>query len=207
MFSFGLIILALGGYLLDCAVQNRPPIGTLVSLVRDPSNVRATLANSKQPGGLLPGTIVGGSNDPGDNNPSATAADHTAAATSGAAGTAIAFARAQIGKPYKWGATGPDSWDCSGLVQAAWRAGGVNLTRTTATMQFQGAKVLKADLQPGDLVFPDLHHVQLYTGDGRVVEAPETGKNVREVAMWGFTTARRVTPTTSSLAAKLGSLK
>ena len=109
-------------------------------------------------------------------------------------GAALAFARAQIGKPYRWGGTGPNSWDCSGLVQAAWRAGGVELPRTTREMVLKGTPVKRADLQPGDLVFPDPGHVQLYAGGGNIIEAPRTGENVKERAMWGFWTARRVTP-------------
>lgn len=117
------------------------------------------------------------------------------------AGAAIAFARTQLGKPYRLGAEGPNSWDCSGLVQAAWRAGGVSLPRTTGEMVFKGTKVDQADLQPGDLVFPHPGHVQLYVGNGMIVEAPRTGEVVKERKMWGFWTARRVAPTMTAAAA------
>lgn len=96
-----------------------------------------------------------------------------------AADKAIAFALAQVGKPYVWGATGPDSWDCSGLTQAACRAGGVNITRTTATQINDGQSALGQPLQPGMLILPDSGHVILYIGNGQIVEAPEPGKNVR----------------------------
>ena len=110
----------------------------------------------------------------------------------GAAAVAIAFARAQIGKPYVWGATGPNAYDCSGLVQAAFRQAGVNLPRVTQQMILSGVAVDRANLQPGDLVFPDLGHVQIFTGGGMVVEAPRTGLRVREVPLWGVWRARRV---------------
>lgn len=110
----------------------------------------------------------------------------------GGAGAVLAYARAQIGKPYKWGASGPDSFDCSGLVNAAFDQIGIDLPRTTAGLITVGSAVKKADLQPGDLVFPNTGHVQIYSGDGKVVEAPKAGVPVREVDMWGFLTARRV---------------
>jgi hypothetical protein len=106
--------------------------------------------------------------------------------------TAIAFARAQIGKPYRWGAAGPDAYDCSGLVQSAYKAAGVALPRTTAGMITVGTPVAKADLRPGDLIFPDPGHVQLYSGGGMQIEAAKPGTQLREVPMWGFMTARRV---------------
>ncbi len=78
----------------------------------------------------------------------------------------LAFARAQIGKPYVWGATGPSSYDCSGLTQAAWREAGVTLPRTTWDQVEVGTRVATSDLQPGDLVFfyDDISHVGIYKG-------------------------------------------
>ncbi|MEV0603469.1 NlpC/P60 family protein [Streptomyces sp. NPDC050315] len=94
---------------------------------------------------------------------------------------AIAFARAQIGKPYVWGATGPTSYDCSGLTQAAWKAAGVSLPRTTWDQVKVGTRVATGDLQPGDLVFfyDDISHVGMYIGDGKMIHAPKPGTNVR----------------------------
>jgi uncharacterized protein YycO len=114
------------------------------------------------------------------------------------AATAIAFARAQIGKPYGWGATGPDKYDCSGLVQAAYAAAGISLPRTTFLQITKGTAVAKADLAPGDLVFPDVGHVQIYTGNGNIVESPKMGDVVRERPMWGFSAARRIVPPTGA---------
>ena len=87
---------------------------------------------------------------------------------------AINFAMAQLGKPYQWGATGPNAFDCSGLVQAAYKAAGVNLTRTTYTQILQGAKVTGSPI-PGDLIFPDAGHVMLALGNGQAIQAPHTG--------------------------------
>lgn len=120
----------------------------------------------------------------------------------------IAFARRQIGKPYKFGAVGPDSYDCSGLVVASFKAGAnKTLPHYTGSLILLGSAVSKADLRPGDLVFPDSHHVQIYTGNGMVVEAPRTGLNVREVKMWGFWKARRIiAPGTGSAGSTSGQI-
>lgn len=108
------------------------------------------------------------------------------------ANEAIAYARNQIGKPYIWATEGPNSFDCSGLTFAACRAGGVHVGRTTYEQIFNGSEVRRPELQPGDLVFPDIGHVQLYVGENRVIESPHSGAYVREAQMWGFWRARRV---------------
>ena len=94
---------------------------------------------------------------------------------------AIAFARAQIGKPYVWGATGPSSYDCSGLTLAAWKAAGISLPRTTWDQVKVGTRVATSDLRPGDLVFfyDDISHVGLYIGNGQMIHAPKPGTNIR----------------------------
>ncbi|WP_282694421.1 C40 family peptidase [Streptomyces sp. CC208A] len=97
------------------------------------------------------------------------------------ASAAISFARAQLGKPYVWGATGPSAYDCSGLTQAAWRAAGVSLPRTTYTQINAGRRVSRAELAPGDLVFfySGISHVGLYIGGGQMIHAPRPGAPVR----------------------------
>ncbi|MFJ4667908.1 C40 family peptidase [Kitasatospora purpeofusca] len=99
---------------------------------------------------------------------------------SGRAAAVVQFAYSQLGKPYVWGATGPSGYDCSGLTGAAYRAAGVQLPRVSQSQWNAGSRIARADLQPGDLVFfyGDLHHVGLYIGDGRMIHAPRTGKNV-----------------------------
>ncbi|MFI8519092.1 NlpC/P60 family protein [Streptomyces sp. NPDC085481] len=102
------------------------------------------------------------------------------------AAEALAFARAQIGKPYVWGATGPSSYDCSGLTQGAWRAAGVDLPRTTWDQVKVGTRVATADLLPGDLVFfyDDVSHVGIYIGGGKMIHAPKPGAYVREESIY-----------------------
>lgn len=103
-----------------------------------------------------------------------------------AARRAVAYARAQLGKPYRWGGTGPGAFDCSGLTRAAWAAAGVALPRTAAEQFHAGARVARDRLAPGDLVFyasdgPSGWHVALATGRGRMIEAPGQGERIRQV--------------------------
>ncbi|MDQ1695577.1 MAG: peptidoglycan DL-endopeptidase RipA [Frankiaceae bacterium] len=134
----------------------------------------------------------------------AAAAAQQAASASGATGDvvgtvsaateqqAVTYAESQIGKPYEWGAVGPDSYDCSGLVMWAYGNAGVTLDHWTGYQWREGARVSTSALRPGDLVFfatdtsnPDtIHHVGIYIGNGQMVEAPYTGANVRISSAW-----------------------
>ncbi|MFI0511502.1 cell wall-associated NlpC family hydrolase [Streptomyces canus] len=118
---------------------------------------------------------------PQESTPTATDSSYATKAAK-----ALAFARAQIGKPYVWGATGPDSYDCSGLTQAAWKAAGVDLPRVTYDQVNAGTTVSLADAQPGDLVFfyDDISHVGLYIGNGMMIHAPKPGAYVREESIY-----------------------
>jgi NlpC/P60 family len=107
----------------------------------------------------------------------------------------LSQARSVIGRPYIWAGTFEhgSGGDCSGLVVYAFKHGaGIMLPHFTGFLLNQGHEVSKAELQPGDLVFPDSHHVQIYSGNGNIIESPERGKNVREIPMWGFWRARRI---------------
>lgn len=99
----------------------------------------------------------------------------------GRAVQAVDFARGALGKPYVWGATGPGSYDCSGLTQAAWKAAGVSLPRTTYAQIDAGKRVSRDQLAPGDLVFfyESVSHVGLYTGGGTMIHAPRPGAPIR----------------------------
>ncbi|MYQ49458.1 NlpC/P60 family protein, partial [Streptomyces sp. SID4985] len=117
--------------------------------------------------------------------PAAPAASESAHAVRAA--KAIEFARAQLGRPCVWGATGPDSYDCSSLTQGAWRAAGVALPRTAAEQALGGSSVTLAAIQPGDLVlfFEDDRHVGLYVGNGTMIHAPGPGALIREESIYG----------------------
>lgn len=100
--------------------------------------------------------------------------------SSSAAAKAVAFARAQLGKPYTYGGTGPYAWDCSGLTQAAWKAAGVSLPRV-ALAQFKAAHVVApSEVRPGDLVvYLGGAHIAIYIGGEKIIEAPRPGAVVR----------------------------
>jgi peptidoglycan DL-endopeptidase CwlO len=100
------------------------------------------------------------------------------------AGKAVAFAYAQLGKPYVWGATGPDSYDCSGLVQAAWASAGVSIPRVTYDQWAALPHISASSIQPGDLLFYEGEgHVAMYVGDGYMIDAPQTGLDVEKIPM------------------------
>jgi cell wall-associated NlpC family hydrolase len=103
------------------------------------------------------------------------------------AGLAVAFALAQRGKPYRWGAEGPDAFDCSGLTWAAWQAAGVTIPRTAAG-QLAGLSRVRGRLRPGDLLVyrtdgPSRRHVAMVVGRGRMVEALGRGIPVRSTSI------------------------
>jgi cell wall-associated NlpC family hydrolase len=104
--------------------------------------------------------------------------------TSTQAEKAVAFAYAQLGKPYQWGATGPDSFDCSGLVQAAWGAAGVDIPRDTYEQWAALPHIAASAIQLGDLLYYDsVGHVAIYVGDGYIIDAPQTGMDVQKIPM------------------------
>ncbi|MFF1764200.1 NlpC/P60 family protein [Streptomyces sp. NPDC058249] len=93
---------------------------------------------------------------------------------------AVKYATGQMGKPYEWGAEGPDSYDCSGLTSQAWASAGHGIPRTSQEQWKQLTHVDIKDMRPGDLIiyFDDASHVGMYVGDGAVVHAPRPGRTV-----------------------------
>jgi cell wall-associated NlpC family hydrolase len=114
----------------------------------------------------------------------------------------LAAAEAELGDPYQWGATGPDSYDCSGLVQHAFAKAGIALPRTSRQQWYAGPHPAAGDLAPGDLLFwasdvsnaGSIHHVAIYLGGGYMIAAPHTGAVVRVQPVYstGFIGATRV---------------
>jgi cell wall-associated NlpC family hydrolase len=134
---------------------------------------------------------------PADPASTTKAADASGAAkASDAKGqVALAWAQKQLGKPYSFGATGPGSFDCSGLTLGAWKAAGVTINRTSQAQFRNGRAVSRDDLQPGDLVFfySGISHVGLYVGNGTIIHAPHPGAGVRyaKLSTMPFAGARR----------------
>lgn len=114
-------------------------------------------------------------------------------ATNPRAAAAVAFAKAQLGKPYVYGASGPNAWDCSGLTMAAWAQAGVSMPHSSSEQYYDFPHVSESQLQPGDLIiyYSTLHHVAIYVGNGIMIHAPHTGAvveygNVNEMPIAGF---------------------
>ena len=102
----------------------------------------------------------------------------------------VDLAHKQIGKPYVWGAEGPNSFDCSGLTYYVYKnAAGITLPRNSRSQYGAGKAVSKSNLQPGDLIFSstdgtgNITHVAIYVGNGQMIHAPRSGKNVEKVSM------------------------
>jgi peptidoglycan DL-endopeptidase CwlO len=102
-------------------------------------------------------------------------------AVSGNVAAVIRYAYAQLGKPYQWGATGPGSFDCSGLTMMAWAQAGVSLPHSSGAQIGIGRRVTQSELQPGDLIFrySPISHVSLYVGNGQQISATHTGSTVK----------------------------
>ena len=109
-------------------------------------------------------------------------------AASGRAGAAVAYARAQVGDRYVWGADGPGSFDCSGLTLAAWRAAGVYLPHQSGAQYSATSRVSRSELRPGDLVFfySPISHVGMYIGGGLMVHAANPRDGVEVASLSGY---------------------
>jgi peptidoglycan DL-endopeptidase CwlO len=115
---------------------------------------------------------------------------------SGVGVEALRAAASQLGKPYRWGATGPGSYDCSGLTSWAFKKAGVTLPRSSSQQARVGKSVSWDDMRPGDLVFyySPVSHVGIYAGGGKMINAPQTGDVVKyqTVSSGAFSGARRL---------------
>ncbi|MGJ7439875.1 NlpC/P60 family protein [Aquipuribacter sp. MA13-6] len=138
------------------------------------------------------GSSSSGSTSSGSSDSGSTGAQLTSSGTINCGGTSVAvpddrvatvlgFACAQMGKPYKWGGSGPGSYDCSGLTSAAWSQVGVSLPHSSRAQAGMGTRVSRGDLRPGDLVFTysPISHVGIYIGGNRMVAAPSAGDVVK----------------------------
>jgi cell wall-associated NlpC family hydrolase len=109
------------------------------------------------------------------------AAPAVPAVASSKAAAVLRYAYAQLGKPYRYGAAGARTFDCSGLTMRAWAAAGVSISHNAAAQYYSTKHVARSALQPGDLVYfgRPIHHVGIYIGGGRFIEAPYTGADLR----------------------------
>ncbi len=117
-------------------------------------------------------------------------------AVSGRASAAVNYALAQVGKPYVYGASGPNSYDCSGLTMASWAQAGVSLPHSSSAQQGYGSPVSSSDLQPGDLVFyyQPVSHVGIYIGNGTIVHAANPNDGVTTAGVFSMPYSGAVRP-------------
>jgi cell wall-associated NlpC family hydrolase len=133
----------------------------------------------------------------GGNAPAVAAPVAPVVAQTAAAQVAVNTALAQQGKPYVWAAAGPSSFDCSGLVQYAYKAAGISLPHSSGAQASMGTAVTRAQLQPGDLIafYSPVSHIGIYIGNGQMVHAPTSGDVVKVAsidAMGAITAMRRL---------------
>jgi cell wall-associated NlpC family hydrolase len=158
------------------------PLSLADAPLRSASATAVLTALTKGTGGGGSVTTVSTTTKPCPAAKTAGAAPVTAVAT-GKAAAAIAYAKAQLGKPYVWGGTGPDGYDCSGLVMMAWRSAGVSIQRTSQAQWASLQHITAAQAQPGDLIFyagadgtmTAPGHVVMDLGGGQVIQAYSTG--------------------------------
>jgi cell wall-associated NlpC family hydrolase len=159
-------------------------IADLIEAQRRREIEQARLAQAQQSGGgTSTAPVIGdgeGQDEDEDEAPPPEPTGPPPPVKSGAA-KAVQTAAAQMGKPYEWAAEGPDSYDCSGLTMYAWQSAGVSLPHSSQAQYSSLPHVARGQLRPGDLVFygSPIHHVGIYEGGGVMINAPETGENVR----------------------------
>jgi len=162
---------AIGALRNNLASQKR----SLDKLIGQQKTLLAQLTPAQQQG-IGPGSSGGGGGTTTYKGPTGTQAEK-----------AVAFAYAQIGKPYVFGAAGPDAYDCSGLTMASWAAAGISIPRTSYEQWASLPHVPTSQLQPGDiLVFNGAGHVGLYVGGGMLIDAPNSGLTVEKIALSGW---------------------
>lgn len=144
-----------------------------------------------------PSSTSTNSNGSSNSGTSSGSGQAVAPPASGTADALVAYAYQFIGRPYVLGATGPNSFDCSGFTQYVYKQLGYGLSRTTYTQVNQGRYVPRDQLQKGDLVFSNgpasaPGHVGIYVGNGQIIHAPRTGDVVKVSPIFNYTTARRI---------------
>lgn len=167
--------------------EPKPPVAaTLPDPVPNPTTPPDPVPNPTRPTDRTPNP------SPSPDRPQAPGSSDGSSTGSTAAGAkALAWARKQLGRPYRWGGAGPDSYDCSGLTMRAWQQSGVLLPHSSRLQYSQVDKIAYTRLRAGDLVFyatdttdsGTIHHVAMYVGSGQIIEAPYTGATVRITAL------------------------
>ncbi|MER5712492.1 C40 family peptidase [Streptomyces sp. NPDC002122] len=163
------------------AEQERKDAEERASRDRARTQLSTTSTTSSNTGSSVSGSDSNGSGSSSSDGGSSTGSSTETQAPSGTAAAIVAFARAQVGDAYVMGGTGPNSWDCSGLVQAAYASAGIDLPRISGDQSSRGTSVSLSNLQPGDVLYwgsrSGSYHVAIYVGGGKYIGAqnPSTG--------------------------------
>src|SRR3954468_5562871 len=177
-------VVVLAGERADLVTQARSAKAHADSLARERA---ATLAAARAAAEAARQRRALGSGGVDQENPTAVSGGPRPAATVAQGEQAVAFAKQQLGKPYEWGASGPNTYDCAGLTMMAWNSAGIGIDHYSVAQYGEGTHVSRLELRAGDLVFfaydtsdaSTIHHVGIYVGDGQMINAPHTGANVR----------------------------
>lgn len=162
---------------------------------------RSSNSSSGPSGGSSSGSSASSSSGSSSSSSSGSSSSGGSVPRSGA--VAVAWAKRQLGLPYRWGGAGPNSYDCSGLTMRAWQRAGVRLPHYAASQYQLSTKVPYSAMRPGDLIFyardtsrsSTIHHVTMFVGNGKMIEAPMTGLSVRIVPVrWNGTLAHAGRP-------------
>ena len=164
------------------------PVGTpkIMRATSSASGTNAPVAPAGTPATNQP-TPAGGQPSSAQPSPPVVAPSYpNPPAASGRGAQVVAYARAQLGKPYVFATAGPNTFDCSGLTKAAWATVGVSMDHYSGSQATHFPKVGWDQLQPGDIVvfYSDYHHVGLYIGGGQIIHAPKTGDVVKIAPAW-----------------------
>ena len=186
-----------GGLLVWCGITGRAPTAVFLAIVsgnKMPSSgswlplASETLVRAADP----IGATFGEGGTPGEPGAAPSSTGGAIGSTINSSGltpqqaAVLAYAHAQLGKPYVWDEAGPSSFDCSGLVLAAYNTVGIHLPHHASDQEKYGVEVPLSQAQPGDLVFwgPISKHVAIYIGNGQVIQAPHTGSVVQVSNLW-----------------------
>ena len=176
------------------SVITKLPKGTVVDVLESASNGWKKIKTSNGTIGWVSGSYLANG-----------VVEQTSTPSTNKVQAVIDLAHKQLGKPYVWGAEGPNSFDCSGLIYYVYKnAAGITLPRTSSAQYSAGVAVSRSNLKAGDLIFSstdgtgNITHVAIYVGDGQMIHAPRNGKNVEKVSInnsyWNkaYVGARRV---------------
>lgn len=157
-------------------VVSSAPASSVQSIKHDSPDSRAAAARSAQQEQERQSAQSSQSSDEAQSSSSS-----ASSVASSVGARALEAARSKIGVPYVWGATGPSSFDCSGLTQWAYEQAGIDIPRTSRAQSQDGQEVSLDNLKPGDLIFfnSPVSHVGIYAGDGKMIEAPQAGEDVK----------------------------